>query len=233
MPKTISIVNNRSASGKTFVASQLALTLSKFGKRTLIIDLNPNGDLFKQYSRDTFSFNSWDIFNEPSKFKPQTICLNLDFIPSNLDLIEIEIKQFYQTNWEFCLQKFISSYLKEYDFIIIDNSPSIGKLVVNAIFAADLIIIPVTQEEMNYSVNSRLIYALSAAQINLKNLKIHFLINKIKSRDECEDLRELLITHYPYEILVGGIDDYNNVHDWIILKEFDNIAFSIISRHLN
>ncbi len=233
MPKTISIVNNRE-SGKTFVASQLALTLSKFGKRTLVVDLNPNGDLFKKQTNTEFTFLSNHIFSWQTNFKPMYIEGNLDLIPSSIDLIDCELNLINQTHWEFRLQSFIKNNLTDYDYIIIDNPPSLGKLVVNSIVASDMVIVPVTPEEMNYSVNSRLIYALEEVQNNLhrNNLKIFFLLNSINSINEAKDLREFLAVNYLHPTLVGSIPFYDKIEEGVGSREFNSIAFSIITRHL-
>ena len=229
MPKTISLINQRGATGKTFVAKHLAIATSILNLRTVVIDLNPFGDIFKEYVSREFAFYSWHIFTEPSKFAPQTIRPNLDIIPSTIDLIDAEVDLLKSPDWEFKLQLFIQDFLNHYDVVIIDNPSSLGKLVLNSLAASDLIIIPATHEEFNYSTNSRLIYALNETQTNLNknNLEISFLLTRMKSLNEADYLRSHLKALYPYPVLADYIPHRNNVDYPTLLQRFKSIANNI------
>lgn len=233
MPKTISLINQRSAYGKIFVATQLALAVSNLKLRTILIDINPFGDVFKNNLSAEISFNSYQIFTAPEKFRPQPINVNLDLIPSSIDLIQSEVDFIDLPNWEFNLQQFIQNYLSAYDVVIIDNPPSLGKLVVNSLVASNLIILPVTDEEIKHSVNESLIYALNQAFINLNtnNLEVCFLLNEIKSLVEAANLRIHLKKYYPYHTLHNYITLHDNSTKSALQEEFICLAKEVTQQN--
>lgn len=158
-PKIISISNQKGGVGKTTTTVNLAAGLQANGKKVLCIDLDPQGNLsdYLGYQPDElptmsdlmlcFANNSYVNPAEAIKTSSQN---NLDYIPSNIALSSAEF--FLATCFarEKILKKILNDdNLKDYDYILIDCLPSLGILLVNALSAADSVIIPVQAQKFS------------------------------------------------------------------------------------
>lgn len=156
MTKIISIANQKGGVGKTTTAFNLAAGLSKQGKKVLLIDFDPQASLsvacgfdepdilpntIVKYLKDSISETDFEV--EVTSIK------SFDIIPSCIELASIEM---YMTNVvarESRLKEVIEKIRDNYDYIIIDCSPSLSILTVNALVASDSVIIPVTAEYLS------------------------------------------------------------------------------------
>lgn len=150
MGKIIAIANEKGGTGKTTVAVNLGAALTIRGMKTLILDLDPQGNssyiLANITEEDPAMYSVLANGDVPlSSIIQKTSTENLDIAPSNLHLAGAEIKIASMLGRENALKRKITADItSQYDFILIDTSPSLGLLTINALNAADYVLIPVS-----------------------------------------------------------------------------------------
>ena len=151
MGKIIAVVNQKGGVGKTTTAVNLAASLSVLEHKTLLIDADPqaNATIAVGVEEKDVEFCIYDTLmgnQYVSDIIKKTETPNLDLIPSHIDLIGAEIEMINIDRREYRLRDVLQSIKNEYEFIIIDCAPSLGLITVNALVAADSVIIPVQCE---------------------------------------------------------------------------------------
>ncbi len=144
-------VNQKGGVGKTTTAINLSTYLATFGKRVLIIDIDPQGNTTQGIGliREELSQCIYDVLigSTPiSSVRRETGVANLDVIPSTVRLAGAEVELVEEAQREFKLKMALSSIKSNYDFIFIDCPPSLNLLTVNALAAADEVLIPIQCE---------------------------------------------------------------------------------------
>ena len=150
MGKIIAIANQKGGVGKTTTAINLSGCLGVLEYKTLIVDADPQANATSGVGLDPK--NTKNIYDclindiDPSELIIKTDNPNLHILPSHIDLVGAELEMINLPNREHMLKFALDKVKDDYDFIIIDCSPSLGLITVNALTAADSIMIPVQCE---------------------------------------------------------------------------------------
>lgn len=139
--------------GKTTTALNLGVGLSKSGKKVLLVDADPQGDLTTCLgirNQDELEKTLGSVLDKVIKNKPleenEAIIHHIegvDLVPSNIDLEAVEVGLVNIMSREYVLQTYIDEVKKQYDYVIIDCRPSLSMITLNALACSDSVIIPV------------------------------------------------------------------------------------------
>ncbi|MCM4154434.1 AAA family ATPase [Gramella sp. AN32] len=217
MGKIIAIANQKGGVGKTTTSINLAASLGVLEKKILLIDADPQANATSGLGIDVegVEFGTYQLLEHSvtaEKAIMKTSSPNLDIIPSHIDLVAIEIELVDQEEREYMLKKAIGHLKETYDFILIDCAPSLGLLTLNALTAADSVIIPIQCEYFALEGLGKLLNTIKSVQ------KIH---------NKKLDIEGLLLTMYDSRLRLS-----NQVVEEV-KKHFDEMVFkTIIQRNV-
>ncbi len=189
MGKTITIANQKGGVGKTTTAINLAASLAALESKVLIVDADPQANATSGIGFDVRNIKTGIYECLIDDVNPKDIVLtteidNLYLVPSHIDLVGAEIELLNLPNREKKLKQVIGRIKDDYDFVLVDCSPSLGLLTVNALTAADSVIIPVQCEYFALEGLGKLLNTIKIIQNRLNpDLEIEgFLLTMYDSR---------------------------------------------------
>lgn len=231
MAKKLAIVNQKGGVGKSTTAINLGAALAEEGLKVLIVDIDPQGNASSGLGIDKteVEYSIYDLLLEGVDFSDVIISVNeskLDIIPANIDLAGAEIELVSQISRESRLDKALKGDTDIYDYILIDCPPSLGLLTLNALTAADGVIVPIQCEYYALEGLGQLLETIKLVQNNLNSrLKLEgVLLTMYDSRTNLSDqVADEVKKHFSDEIYQTVIP--RNVR----LSEAPSFGQSIIS----
>jgi chromosome partitioning protein len=218
MGKIIAIANQKGGVGKTTTSVNLAASLGVLEKKVLLIDADPQSNATSGLGVDVNSIENgtYQLLEHSSSAEEcivKTSAPNVDIIPSHIDLVAIEIELVDKKDREYMLKKAITHLKSAYDYIIIDCAPSLGLITLNALTAADAVMIPIQCEYFALEGLGKLLNTIKSIQ------KIH---------NPELDIEGLLLTMYDSRLRLS-----NQVVEEV-QKHFDDMVFkTIIQRNVS
>jgi chromosome partitioning protein len=173
MSRVIAIVNQKGGVGKTTTAINLGASFAVAERKTLIIDMDPQGNATSGLgvSRTSIAKSMYEVLIdfEPieSAIIPSLHFRNLDLVPSDVALVGAEVEMVHQTERETMLKRAVLPVREEYDYILVDCPPSLGLLTLNTLAAADSVLIPIQCEFYALQGLTQLLNTVRLVQQNL------------------------------------------------------------------
>lgn len=179
MPRILAIANRKGGVGKTTTAVNIATAMAAAGKKILVIDLDPQGNASTSMGIDKkgASVSSYEVLLGLKKLTDAVVWTdvpNFSIVPSSSNLAAAEIELVGMENREFALKRALQKEAVNYDYILIDCPPSLSLITVNALVAADGVIVPLQCEFLALEGVADLIRNINAVKKNFNpKLMLH------------------------------------------------------------
>ncbi len=208
MAEIIAILNQKGGCGKTTTAVNLAAALAIYGKKILVVDMDPQGNATTGFGveKNEVSRTIYSVLTGESTLEDailDTEITGLDVIPSNIALSGAEIELSKEVGYHTILELAMESISENYDYIFIDVPPSLGILTINCLVAADSVIIPIQAEFYALEGMADLLEAIQLVETRLKSPS---------------PIKGILLTLYDSRTRLGR-DVYSNVKEYFGASE--------------
>lgn len=208
MAEIIAILNQKGGCGKTTTAVNLAAALAIYGKKILVVDMDPQGNATTGFGveKNEVSRTIYSVLTGESTLEDavlDTEIIGLDVIPSNIALSGAEIELSKEVGYHTILELAMESISDNYDYIFIDVPPSLGILTINCLVAADSVIIPIQAEFYALEGMADLLEAIQLVETRLKSPS---------------PIKGILLTLYDSRTRLGR-DVYSNVKEYFGASE--------------
>ena len=210
MGKIIAIANQKGGVGKTTTSLNLDDSLGVLEKKVLLIDADPQANATSGlgFDLDEIEAGTYEVLENEvlaSKAILQSESPNLDLMPAHLDLVAAEIEIVDYENREYMLKNALSEIKDQYDYIIIDCAPSLGLITLNALTAADSVIIPIQCEYFALEGLGKLLNTIKGIQ---------------QHHNKELDIEGLLLTMYDSRLRLSNqvLDEVNNHFPQMVFK---------------
>ncbi|WP_166265223.1 ParA family protein [Marinobacter caseinilyticus] len=164
------IANQKGGVGKTTTVVALAGLLAGRGKRVLVVDLDPHGSLTSWFGLDpdTLAHSVFDLFQHqgkvpdglPAQLVTETHCQGMSLLPASTALATLERRMIGVEGMGLIMSRALAQLWDDFDYVLLDNTPSLGVLMVNALAAAQHLIIPVQTEFLAIKGLERMLHTL-------------------------------------------------------------------------
>ena len=217
MGKIIAIANQKGGVGKTTTTVNLAAALGVLEKKVLLIDADPQANASSGLGIiiEDVEYGTYQLLEHAITAKEaivETNSPNVSLIPAHIDLVAIEIELVDKENREFMLKQSLAEIKDDFDYILIDCAPSLGLITLNALVAADSVIIPIQCEYFALEGLGKLLNTIKSIQ-NIHNAEL--------------DIEGLLLTMYDSRLRLS-----NQVVEEV-KKHFQDMVFkTIIQRNV-
>lgn len=210
MGKIIAIANQKGGVGKTTTSINLGACFGVLEYKTLLVDADPQANATSGLGIDPASVHqgTYEALLNGSDVRSaivHTSSPNLDLLPARIDLVGAEIELISKAQREFQLRRALESVAEEYDFILIDCSPSLGLITINSLVAADAVLIPVQCEYFALEGLGKLLNTIKIVQTGL---------------NEALDIEGILLTMYDTRLRLANqvVDEVRTHFQDLVLK---------------